>query len=117
MKRVYCNKQIQYWDNVCSALSDLAGTAENLSEEDKVEFQEITGFSIPHLLEAYSNLLNSKGMKGELEDVYDKLSALADAVESMANHNQEKFECCTGLDVQTLLDAKYDMWHYIYEVE
>lgn len=114
MKRVYCNKQIQYWDNVCSALSDLAGTAENLSEDDKVEFQEITGFSIPHLLEAYSNLLNSKGMKGELEDVYDKLSALADAVESMANHNQEKFESCTGLDVQTLLDAKYDMWHYIY---
>lgn len=110
MKRVYCNKQIQYWDNVCSALSDLAGTAENLSEEDKVEFQEITGFSIPHLLEAYSDLLNNKGTRGELEDVYDKLNALADAVESMTNHNQEKFESCTGLDVQTLLDAKYDLY-------
>ena len=110
MKRVYCNKQIQYWDNVCSALSELAGTAENLSEEDKVEFQEITGFSIPHLLEAYSNLLNNKGGQGELENVYDKLSVLADAVESMTQHNQEKFESYTGLDVQTLLDAKYDLY-------
>ena len=88
----------------------MAGTAENLSEEDKLEFQEITGFSIPHLLEAYSNLINSKGNNGELEDVYDKLRALADAVESMTQHNQEKFESYTGLDVQTLLDAKYDLY-------
>lgn len=110
MKRVYCNKQIQYWDNVCSALSDLAGTAENLSEEDKVEFQEIIGFSISHLLEGYSNLLNNKGGQGELENVYDKLSVLADAVESMTQHNQEKFESYTGLDVKTLLDAKYDLY-------
>lgn len=43
---------------VCENFSQFVGAAENLSEEDEKEFQEITGFTVVGLLEAYSALMN-----------------------------------------------------------
>lgn len=43
---------------VCEDFSQFVGAAENLSEEDEKEFQEITGFTVVGLLESYSALMN-----------------------------------------------------------
>ena len=43
---------------VCEDFSQFVGTVENLSATDKQEFESITGFKLPQLLEMYSSLIN-----------------------------------------------------------
>lgn len=52
--------------------------------------------------------------KLEMDRTYDALCSLANAIEDMSGTNQDLFEAITGISVQAVLDAKYDMWHQMY---
>ena len=49
-------------------------------------------------------------------DAYNKLAELASILEDDADA-AAIFEQSTGISADEMLDAQYDMWHYIYEVE
>ena len=49
-------------------------------------------------------------------DAYNKLAELASILEDNADA-AAIFEQSTGISADEMLDAQYDMWHYIYEVE
>ena len=49
-------------------------------------------------------------------DAYNKLAELASILEDDADA-AAIFEQSTGISADEMLDAQYDMWHHIYEVE
>lgn len=49
-------------------------------------------------------------------DAYNKLAELASILEDDTDA-AAIFEQSTGISADEILDAQYDMWHYIYEVE
>lgn len=52
----------------------------------------------------------STSAREDMNKVYDALCSLSDAVENLSEHDQDVFEVVTGLRVQTIMDAKYDLY-------
>lgn len=55
----------------------------------------------------------SASSRKDMKTTYDALCTLSDAVENMSDQDQDLFRSVTGIDVETLLDAKYLLYQEI----
>ena len=57
-------------------------------------------------------IANSSNTKdAQMVRSYEALCSLCDSVENMDEIHQDVFEIATGITLQSLMDAKYDLYH------
>ena len=57
--KVYASSKNTSLESVRADFSAFVGTVEDMTNDDIKEFEEVTGFKLDLLLEAYSDLVNS----------------------------------------------------------